>query len=355
MFFMISAGNLLMFYLGLELATIPLAALVNFDLQKRQSSEAGMKLIMSSAFSSGLFLFGCSLIYGTTGSLGFSGITGNLNGSPLQLFAFVLLFAGFAFKVSAVPFHLWTADVYEGAPVPVTAYLSVISKGAFFFALVKVLTQVFHPFSSAWYQVLILLSVLTMVVGNIFAIRQHNIKRLLAFSSITQAGFIMVGMINGSVAGTASVIFFILVYVFSNCGAFAVVTIISSLTGKESINDYKGLYATNPLLSWILAISLFSLAGIPPTAGFFGKFFLLIAGAASGNYLLITIASLNMVLSLYYYLVVVKAIFMDVNEDPIKNLTVPLMPKLALFICLAGTVSTGILGWIYDYIYAVSR
>ncbi len=355
MFFMISSGNLLMFYLGLELSTIPLAALVNFDLQKRQSSEAAMKLIVSSAFSSGLLLFGISLIYGTTGSIKFEIITQHLDSSSLQLFAFILLLAGFAFKISAVPFHLWTADVYEGAPVAITAYLSVISKGAFFFVFVSVLYHVFNPLSEIWYRILLLLSVLTMLAGNLFAIRQNNIKRLLAFSSIAQAGFIMIGIIGGSVAGTASVVYFILIYIFSNLGAFGVVAVISSLAGKENITDYKGLYATNPILSWVMAISLFSLAGIPPTAGFFGKFFLLITGAGRGNYILITIAALNMVLSLYYYLVVVKAIFMDTNENPVEQLKLPVLSKIGMYICVAGTVSTGLIGWIYDYIYSLSR
>ncbi|MEO5998785.1 MAG: NADH-quinone oxidoreductase subunit N [Chitinophagaceae bacterium] len=355
MFFMISAGNLLMFYLGLELSTIPLAALVNFDLEKRQSSEAAMKLIISSAFSSGFLLLGISFIYGTTGSTQFNGIAQHLDGSPLQVFAFILLMAGFAFKISAVPFHLWTADVYEGAPVAITAYLSVISKGAFFFVLVSVLYSVFNPMSETWYRVVLILSVLTMLVGNLFAIRQNNLKRLLAFSSIAQAGFVLVGISGSSVAGTASVVYFILVYIFSNLGAFAVVAVISSQTGKENISDYKGLYAANPFLSCILAISLFSLAGIPPTAGFFGKFFLLIAGAGKGNYIFISIAALNMVLSLYYYLVVVKAVFMDSNESPIEKLTVPVFPKISMIICLSGIVVTGIAGWIYDYIYSLSQ
>ncbi len=355
MFFMISAGNLLMFYLGLELSTIPLAALVNFDLQKRQSSEAAMKLIVSSAFSSGLLLFGISLMYGTTGSIKFEVITQHLDGSPLQLFAFILLLAGFAFKISAVPFHLWTADVYEGAPVAITAYLSVISKGAFFFAFVSVLYHVFNPLSATWYRMLLILSLLTMLAGNIFAIRQNSIKRLLAFSSIAQAGFIMIGISSSSVAGTASVVYFILIYIFSNLGAFGVVAVISSLTGKENVTDYKGLYKTNPLLSWVMAISLFSLAGIPPTAGFFGKFFLLIAGAGKGNYIVIVIAALNMVLSLYYYLVVVKAIFMDANENPVEKLKISLLPKIAMYICVAGIVSTGLIGWMYDYIYSLSK
>lgn len=353
-FFMISAGNLLMFYLGLELSTIPLTALSSFDLEKRQSSEAAMKFILSSAFSSALLLFGISLLYGTTGTLGYDALVRHFDGSALQLFAFILVLSGFAFKISAVPFHLWTADVYEGSPIAVTAYLSVISKGAMFFVFVQVLYTVFKPLAGNWYHMLILLSVLTMLVGNLFALRQNNLKRLLAFSSIAQSGFIMAGISGSSQAGTASVVYFIFIYIFSNLGAFGVVSLISAQTGKETIGDYKGLYASNPLLSWVLAISLFSLAGIPPTAGFFGKFFLLMAGAGKGNYVFISIAALNMVISLYYYLVVIKAIFMDPNERPIGKLPIPLLPNIALWVCAAGVVVVGLVGGIYDYIYSLS-
>ncbi len=354
MFFMISAGNLLMFYLGLELSTIPLAALANFDLEKRKSSEAAFKLIISSAFSSGLLLFGISLMYGTTGTLIFSEISQHLNGNPLQIFAFILLIAGFSFKISVVPFHLWTADVYEGAPVSVTSYLSVISKGAVLFVFVSVLYTVFKPLAATWYNMLFVLSVLTMITGNLFAIRQNNLKRFLAFSSIAQVGFILIGISGASQTGTASVIYFVLIYIFSNLGAFGVIGLVSALTGKENIEDYKAFYKTNPLLSWVLAISLFSLAGIPPTAGFFGKFFLLMAGAGQGNYILITIAALNMIVSLYYYLKVVKAIFMDENETPIEKLTIPASPKLALFICIAGIVLTGLMSYVYEYIFSLT-
>src|SRR5882762_8106376 len=205
LFFMISAGNLLLFWLGLELSTIPLAALANFDLEKRRSSEAAMKFIMSSAFSSGLLLFGISLVYGATGSLSFDAIAAHVDGSPMQLFAFILLLSGFAFKLSVFPFHLWTADVYEGSPATVAAYLSVISKGAVFFVFVPVLYTVFKPLALNWYKILSLLAVLTMLVGNLFAIRQTNLKRLLAFSSIAQVGFILVGVSGDSRAGAASV------------------------------------------------------------------------------------------------------------------------------------------------------
>jgi NADH-quinone oxidoreductase subunit N len=353
MFFMISGGNLLMFYLGLELSTIPLAAAANFDLTKRQSSEAAMKLIISSAFSSGLLLFGMSMLYGTTGTLTFSQLPAALNGSDLQIFAFVLLLAGFAFKISVVPFHLWTADVYEGAPVAVTSFLSVISKGAVLFVFVSVLYTVFKPLAGAWYNMLFILSLLTIIIGNLFALRQNNFKRFLAFSSIAQVGFILIGISGSSQLGSTSVIYFVLIYVFSNLAAFGVVSLVSAITGKESISDYKGFYKTNPVLAWILTIALFSLAGVPPTAGFFGKFFLLMAGAAKANWILITIAALNMVISFYYYLRVVKAIFMDENANPIEKVSMPLMPRLALYVCIIGIVATGLVSYVYDYIHSL--
>ncbi len=354
MFFMISAGNLLMFWLGLELSTIPLAALCNFDLEKRRSSESAMKMIMSSAFSSGILLFGISLIYGMTGTLSFSELSQYINGSALQVFTFILLFTGFAFKISAVPFHLWTADVYEGAPVSATAYLSVISKGAIVFIFISTLYTVFKPLSDIWYSVIYLVAVLTMIVGNLFAIRQINLKRFLAFSSISQVGFILIGISASSQMGMASVIYFVLIYVFSNLGAFGVISLVSAITGKEDINDYKGFYKTNPLLSWALTISLFSLAGIPPTAGFFGKLFLLTAGAGHGNYTLIIVAALNMIISLYYYLRVVKAIFMEKNEQPIERINSGVIPSVALFICVAGIIIVGFASDIYNYIYSLS-
>ena len=356
MFFMISSSNLLMFYLGLELSSIPLAAMANFDLDKRHSSEAAMKYIMSSAFSSGLLLFGISLLYGATGTLNFTELSGQLTSfNSLHIFSFILLIAGFGFKISAVPFHLWTADVYEGSPVAVTSYLSVISKGSILFVMVSVLYNVFQGLDASWYNMLFVISVLTMIIGNLFALRQQNMKRFLAFSSIAQVGFILIGISGESVEGSASVIFFIMIYVFSNLGAFGVISLVSAATGKENVDDYKGFYKTNPLLSWVLTIALFSLAGIPPTAGFFGKFFLLLAGAGKGNYWLITIAALNMVVSLYYYLKIVKAIFMDANENPIEKVHVSLSPKIAMAICVGGIVITGLVSGAYNYIYSLFK
>ena len=350
MFFMISSGSLLMFFLALELSTIPVAAMANFDLQKKISSEASMKFILSSAFSSGILLFGISLMYGATGTISFAEIPAMLNGSPLQILAFVFLFAAFAFKLSIVPFHLWTADVYEGAPIAVSSFLSVISKGSIAFILLTALYKVFDPMHEVWYNMVMILSIATMIIGNLFALRQQNIKRFLAYSSIAQVGFILVGLSSNSPEGISSVVYFVLIYTFSNLAAFGVAGAISQQTGKERIDDYKGLYQTNPFISWILALALFSLAGIPPTAGFFGKLFLITAGASKGNYFFITVAALNLIVSLYYYLRVIRSVFMDKNEQPIEKINMQPATKFGMIICAAAIVLVGLLSWVYDYI-----
>ena len=350
MFFLISSGNLLMFFLALELSTIPVAAMANFDLDKKRSSEAAMKMILSSAFSSGILLFGISLIYGATGTISFAEIPQHLNGNPLQVLALVFLFSAFAFKLSIVPFHLWTADVYEGAPIATTAFLSVVSKGAVAFIFMSVLYKVFTPMAETWYNMLMILAVATMVIGNLFALRQQNIKRFLAYSSIAQVGFILVGISGSSNASITAVVYFILIYVFSNLAAFGVAAAISAKANRENIDDYKGLYKSNPFLSWVLALALFSLAGIPPTAGFFGKLFLITAGAAKGSYLFIIIAALNMMISLYYYLRVIRSVFMEQADEPMDTIKIEPSTKLALIICAAGIVLVGLLSWIYNYI-----
>ncbi|MBL7742313.1 MAG: NADH-quinone oxidoreductase subunit N [Chitinophagaceae bacterium] len=354
MFFMISSGNLLMFYLSLELATIPVAAMANFDLEKKISSEAAMKMILSSAFSSGILLFGISLLYGATGTISFAELPSQLDGSPLQIMAFVFLFTAFAFKLSIVPFHLWTADVYEGSPIAVTSFLSVISKGSIAFIFISTLYKVFQPMEAVWYNMIVVLAIATMVTGNLFALPQQNIKRFLAFSSIAQVGFILVAISSNSPEGLSSVVYFVLIYVFSNLAAFGVASVISEKTGRENIDDYKGLYKTNPFLTWILALALFSLAGVPPTAGFFGKLFLLTAGGSKADYWFIAVAALNMIISLYYYLRIVRAMFMDKNEQPVEKIQPNPSVRLALIICGAGIVLTGMLSWVYDYIVKLS-
>ncbi len=354
MFFMLSSANMLMFYLALELASIPVAAMANFNLTQKQSSEAAMKMILSAAFSSGILLFGISLIYGVTGTINFEELSNYTTLSPLYTMAFIFLFSAFAFKLSVVPFHFWTADVYEGAPIATTSFLSVISKAAVAFILITVLYKVFQPLQNIWYVLVLLLAFITIVIGNLFAMRQQNMKRFLAYSSIAQVGFILVGISGSNTTGISSVVYFLLVYVFSNLAAFGVVSVISEQVNKESISDYKGLYQTNPLLTWVLALSLFSLAGVPPTAGFFGKFFLLTAGGAKASYAFMIVVVLNMVISLYYYLKVVRAMFIDQNETPIAAIQISAPVKLALIICSAGILLIGLFGWIFDFIQSLN-
>ncbi|TAL60481.1 MAG: NADH-quinone oxidoreductase subunit N [Bacteroidetes bacterium] len=354
MYFMISSGNFLMFYLGLEMATIPLAALAAFDFNRIRSAEGAGKMILSSAFSSAILLFGLSLLYGTTGSLDFGTVSRNFTSGSLSLLGLSFLLVGFAFKISAVPFHFWTADTYEGSPVAIATFLSVVSKGAAFFIFITILYKVFGAVYEKWIHALTLLSAITMTIGNLFAMRQLNIKRFLAFSSITQAGYILIAVASGTKEGMASIIYFLLIYIFSNVGAFTVVSIICDKTGKDDIDDYKGLYKTNPKLSIAMMIALLSLAGVPPTAGFFGKLFLLTSGASKGLIVLLVIASLNMVISLYYYLKVVKVMFVDKNENPIENISSHISAKIVLIICLIGILSIGFINCIFEYIHALS-
>lgn len=352
--FMISSGHFLMFYIGLELASIPLAALAAFDRYKNKSAEAGIKFILSSALSSGILLYGLSMIYGTTGTLYFTEVAAQLGANNLQVLGFIFFFTGMAFKISIVPFHLWTADVYEGSPTNITSYLSVVSKGAAAFILIILLFSVFPVIMITWQKTIYVTAVLTMTIGNLFAIRQQNLKRFLAFSSISQAGYILLGFIGGNELGMASVIYYVLVYIFSNLGAFGVVIAISNATGKENIDDYNGLYHTNPKLSLIMTLALFSLAGIPPVAGFFGKFFLFTAAAQEGFYLLVLIAVLNTIISLYYYLLVVKAMFINKSETPVEGFRSDFSTKLALGLCVAGIVVTGFASFLFEAIRNLS-
>lgn len=354
MFFMLSSDNLLIFYLSLELASIPVAAMANFDLDKRKSSEGAMKMILSSAFSSGLLLFGISLLYGATGTVNLLELQYRVNGSTLEILAFIFFFAAFAFKLSVVPFHLWTADVYEGSPVAVTSFLSVISKAAVSFIFMIMLFRVFRSLHDTWMMMLVILSLATVIIGNLFALRQDNFKRFLAFSSIAQVGFILVAMLSEvpHQANTA-VTYFVLVYIFSNLAAFGVASVVAEKAGVETISGLKGFYKTNPFLSWILALALFSLAGIPPTAGFFGKLFLITAGASGSWYWFILIVALNLIVSLFYYLKVVRAVFMDKNDTPVAPIKLAAPVKLGLILCGAGIVLTGMLSWIYDYIHSL--
>ncbi|GGD52746.1 NADH-quinone oxidoreductase subunit N [Muriicola marianensis] len=353
--FLISSGDFLMFYLGLELSTLPLAALSAFEMYRRRSSEAGIKLILSSALASGITLFGISLMYASTGTIYFAEMGTLISENNLTVMALILFFAGLGFKISLVPFHFWTADVYEGAPIGVASYLSVISKGAAVFILMIFFFTVLKPLIHLWENLFYLLAVLTMFLGNLFALRQQNMKRFLAFSSIAQAGFILLGLITGTTLGVATVIYFVLIYIFSNLAAFGVVQAISTETGKENMRDYEGLYRTNPKLSLVMMLGLFSLAGIPPVAGFFGKFFLFTAAASKGYYFLVFLAVVNVTISLYYYLLVVRAMFLRKSDHPIPHFTNALYMRIGLVITVVGILALGLYSPIYDYIYALSN
>ena len=341
---------LLMFFIGLETASIPMATLVAFDKYRHNSAEAGAKYILTALFSSALLLFGLSLIYGTTGTLYFDDLPAKLDGNLLQVMAFVFFFAGMGFKISLVPFHLWTADVYEGAPSTVTAYLSVISKGSAAFVLLAVLVKVFAPMINDWQEILFWIIIITITIANIFAVRQQNLMRLMAFSSISQAGYVMLGVIGGTPEGMTALVYYVLVYAVANLGVFAVITIVSLRSGKVTLEDYRGLYTTNPKLTLIMTLSLFSLAGIPPFAGFFSKFFIFMAAFEAGFHLLVFIALVNTVISLYYYLLIVKAMYILPSDNPIPAFRSDGYTRVGLAICVLGIIGLGIASVVYQSI-----
>lgn len=350
MYFMISAGHFLMFFIGLETASIPMAALVAFDKYRHHSAEAGAKYILTALFSSGLLLYGLSLIYGSVGTLYFADIPVRLDGNPLQIMAFVFFFSGMGFKISLVPFHLWTADVYEGAPSTVTAYLSVISKGAAAFVLMTILYKVFAPMVAQWQEVLYWVIIASITLANLFALRQENLKRLMAFSSISQAGYIMLGVISGTSLGMTSLVYYVLIYLFANLAVFTVITIVALRANKFTLEDYNGLYTTNPKLAFLMTLALFSLAGIPPFAGFFSKFFIFAAAFQSGFHLLVFIALINTILSLYYYLKIVKAMYINKSDEPITAFRSDNYTRASLVICTLGIVALSIASVVYQSI-----
>jgi NADH-quinone oxidoreductase subunit N len=306
MCFLVSAHELILLYVGLELVTLPLIVLVAMNRRELRSAEAGMKYVLFSALSSGLLLYGLSLIYGMTGTTFLAAIAPRLSFSLLTAVALILAMAGIGFKISAVPFHLWAPDTYEGAPVTVTAFLSVASKAAGFALFYKIVAEAFGSMNGVWLQLVAILATLTMTIGNLTALHQTNMKRFLAFSSVAQAGYLMVGLTHTGNLGLTSVLYYLAVYLMSNLAAFGVVTLIAASTGKEDMREYVGLSETNPLLALVMMLAMFSLAGIPPLAGFLGKFYLFAAAAGKGLYWLVFVGAVNATISLYYYLIVVK-------------------------------------------------
>ena len=355
MYFMISAGHFIMFFIGLELASVPMTALVAFDKFRNESAEAGAKYILIALFSSALLLYGISMIYGTTGTLYFEELATRFDsGNWLQLVGMVFFFTGMGFKISLVPFHLWTADVYQGAPTVVTGYLSVISKGAAAFVLFTTLVKVFAPMVAEWQTLLFWIIILSITVANLFAIRQNNVKRFMAFSAISQAGYLVLGVVAGDAQGMTALVYYLLVYMVANLGVFAVISIVEARSGKVNISDYNGLYQTNPKLAFLMMLSLFSLAGIPPFAGFFSKFFIFMAAFKQGFHLLVFIALVNTVISLYYYLLIVKAMYIQPNEHPIETFRTDGYTRAALLLCTLGVVALGLAGCVYEGINALS-
>lgn len=361
MYLMISARHFLLFVIGLESASLPLAAMVAFDKKRYESHEASVKYILTAVFSSAIFLMGLSYVYGLSGSLYFHEIYGAMASasSPLLLVALAFVIAGIGFKLSLVPFHLWTADVYQGAPTPVTSYLSVISKGSAAFAFLVILVQCFGSvYADAWEWMLYALIILTITVGNLFAIRQRNMKRFLAFSSVSQAGYIMLGVIADNAMGLAAMVYYILVYVFSNLAAFGVIQAIENNTGKVDMDDYRGLSKTNSRLSMAMMLAMFSLAGIPPFAGFFSKFFIFTSAINQGStaiYVLVLIALINTIISLYYYLLVVKAMYISDEEPVIPNFKSGWTDRLGLIITVAGIIFLGIVSVVYNHILTLAE
>lgn len=359
MYLMVSARHFLLFVIGLESASLPLAALVAFNKRHYESHEAAIKYIMTAVFSSAILLVGLSFVYAFSGgSLYFDDIAVNIvegQGSGLLVVALAFVIAGIGFKLSLVPFHLWTADVYQGAPTAVTSYLSVISKGAAAFAFFVIFVQCFGAvYSHAWEWMMYAVIIATITVGNLFAIRQKNMKRFMAFSSVSQAGYIMLGVMAADGLGLASMLFYIFVYVVSNLGAFAVINSIEENSGKMNMDDYNGLHKTNPWLSFAMTLAMFSLAGIPPFAGFFSKFLIFTSVTGTGSwalYALVLIALINTIVSLYYYLLVVKAMWISPEEPKIASFTTAPVERWGLWLCIAGIVFFGLVPGIYQYCY----
>jgi NADH-quinone oxidoreductase subunit N len=354
MYMMISSGNFLMFFLGLEMASVPMACLVAFDKLKRQSAEGAAKFILTAVFSSGIMLYGISFIYGAMGTLYFDDIAVKMAATPLTVVGMVFFFSGLGFKISLVPFHFWTADAYQGAPTPVTGYLSVISKGAAALALCIILMKVFGNIVEYWEYLLYIVIVLSITIANLFAIRQSELKRFMAFSSISQAGYIMLAVVGNSSLGVASLIYYVLVYVVANMSVFTVISVVEQKNnGTTQMDAYNGFYMTNPKLSFLMTVALFSLAGIPPFAGMFSKFFVFMAAAEQGSfwaYFVVFIALINTVVSLYYYLLIVKAMYIKPSGNPLPAFKSDFNTKLALALCTGGIVAFGIFSCVYDWI-----
>ena len=360
---MMSAGNFLMFFLGLEMASVPMACVVAFDAYRNNSAEAAAKFILTATFSSGVMLYGISFLYGQFGTLYFEDIAVKMQATPLTVIGLVFFFSGLGFKISLVPFHFWTADTYQGAPTTVTGYLSVISKGAAAFTLLSILFHVFGGMMEYWHVLLMIVVVLSITIANLFAVRQNELKRFMAFSSISQAGYIMLAAIGNNWANSvAALSYYVLIYVVANMAVFTIISVVEQNNGgKTDISDYNGFYQTNPRLSFLMTLAMFSLGGIPPFAGMFSKFFIFMSGVNGADinttmgawaYGVVFIALLNTVISLYYYLKIVKAMYIVRTDNPLSTFKSDCNTKFALAICMAGILLFGVCSFVYEWIAA---
>lgn len=349
---MASAADLVMLYLAIEMTSIGLYALAGFLRENDRSAEAGLKYFLFGAFTSSVMLYGFSLLYGFTGQTNLYALGAALGRQPLEavVLALLLVMVGFGFKVSAVPFHFWAPDVYEGAPTPVTAFLSVASKAAGFAVLIRVLLAAFPEIAGIWTTLLAALAILTMTIGNVVALTQTNIKRLLAYSSIAQAGYMLMGLAALSASGLAAVIYYLGMYTLTNLAAFGVIVLVARVTGSDLIADYAGLSRRSPGLALALLVAFLSLGGIPPLAGFFGKFYLFTAvmqqWQATGSptlLVLVLAAVVNAIISLYYYLIVLKVVYLGTPRDEAAVYPVSRPYRAALWACAMGVLVVGAL------------
>ena len=357
MYMMISSGHFLMFFLGLEMASVPMACLVAFDKYKKISAEGAAKFILTATFSSGVMLYGISFIYGACGTLYFDDMAAKISASPLTIMGLVFFFSGLGFKISLVPFHFWTADTYQGAPTAVTGYLSVVSKGAAAFALMTILLKVFGPMVEYYETLMYIVIVLTITIANLFALRQTELKRFMAFSSISQAGYIMLAAVGNETMGL-TLMYYVLIYVAANMAVFTVINVVETRgKGNTEMSVFDGFYTTNPKLSFLLTLALFSLAGIPPFAGMFCKFFVFMAAAQQGSniaYAVVFLALVNTVPSLYYYLKIVKCMYINKTDTPLPTFQSDGATRTALALCTAGVLLFGVCSCVYGWLVAAT-
>jgi NADH-quinone oxidoreductase subunit N len=344
---MAGANDLIVVFLGLETMSLALYVLAGFFRTEIQAGEASMKYFLLGAFASGFFLYGIALIYGATGSTNLDKIGAAVRAGaakePLLLIGFALLLVGFGFKISAVPFHMWTADVYEGAPTSVTAFIATGSKAAAFTALLRVLLASLRPLQGEWVWLFWVLAVLSMTLGNVVALAQQNLKRMLAYSSIAHVGYMLVGIVAGGGLGGGSVLFYLLVYTFTTAGAFGVILLLER-GGAEAVGvaDTAGLAARSPLAALALTLFLLSLVGIPPTAGFVGKFYLFGAAVRGGYIWLAVIGVLNSAAAAYYYLRIVVNMYMREPEGVPAVVMPSFAGGLAVVVALWGIIQLGV-------------